>query len=601
MKSSFLVLFLLFLFSSCTPSDEDSAWEIAKQSATNSKELTYFLNYYKTNGNSEKYKAACYLIANMPNKYSISGKGKKRIYDINIVKADSLIRSLEYSFHLRETSPFLKAYTFKQFCEYILPYRIANEPLQYYWKWDCANYFGNGNSNNIINAARNINEKVKLNLAPEFYKDSLQAYSSLIKNRYGKCDDRSVLAVMALRAVGIPAAFELVPYWGSNNNAHSFASVILPNDSVIPFQDSDEDSRNGLPIRKMPKIYRKVYSITPHTFDTPAIYPELFSNNDIIDVTQKHKIGSKEVRLDSLKGRTAYLSVFSPTGWIPIATSKDGYFPYVGTGSQIREEDSREALNLGKGILYVPFISTDNKLYPASAPLIVSDKNTTQLVPDTTHTETVILTRKYPLNKRIVRFARHMIGGIFEGANQKDFADAKEICRITDTPQSKMQKIHLTPKPTYRSVRYRTPKGVFCIAELSLYRPNGKVLTFSPIACEAISEDSTMSVIFDKDPLTYYQVDGGIDLWVGADLHTPKSIGAIGFAPRNDDNAVVPNDTYELFYWNGRWHSLGKQISHGDSLMYDNVPKHSLLWLRNLTKGREERPFTYENGKQIWW
>ena len=252
----------------------------------------------------------------------------------------------------------------------------------------------------------------------------------------------------------------------------------------------------------MPKIYRKVYSITPHTFDTPAIYPELFSNNDIIDVTQKHKIGSKEVRLDSLKGRTAYLSVFSPTGWIPIATSKDGYFPYVGTGSQIREEDSREALNLGKGILYVPFISTDNKLYPASAPLIVSDKNTTQLVPDTTHTETVILTRKYPLNKRIVRFARHMIGGIFEGANQKDFADAKEICRITDTPQSKMQKIHLTTKPTYRYVRYRKPKGVFSIAEFSLYRPNGKVLTFSPIACEAISEDSTMSVIFDKDPLT---------------------------------------------------------------------------------------------------
>ena len=27
----------------------------------------------------------------------------------------------------------------------------------------------------------------------------------------------------------------------------------------------------------------------------------------------------------------------------------------------------------------------------------------------------------------------------------------------------------------------------------------------------------------------------------------------------------------------------------------------ALLWLRNLTKGREERPFTYENGRQIWW
>lgn len=39
----------------------------------------------------------------------------------------------------------------------------------------------------------------------------------------------------------------------------------------------------------------------------------------------------------------------------------------------------------------------------------------------------------------------------------------------------------------------------------------------------------------------------------------------------------------------------------GDSVVYDNVPQKALLWLRNLTKYCEERPFTYENGKQIWW
>jgi hypothetical protein len=32
-----------------------------------------------------------------------------------------------------------------------------------------------------------------------------------------------------------------------------------------------------------------------------------------------------------------------------------------------------------------------------------------------------------------------------------------------------------------------------------------------------------------------------------------------------------------------------------------HVPKNSVLWLRDLTKGREERIFTYENGKQVWW
>lgn len=26
-----------------------------------------------------------------------------------------------------------------------------------------------------------------------------------------------------------------------------------------------------------------------------------------------------------------------------------------------------------------------------------------------------------------------------------------------------------------------------------------------------------------------------------------------------------------------------------------------MYWLRNLTRGREERIFTYEDGKQVWW
>jgi hypothetical protein len=32
-----------------------------------------------------------------------------------------------------------------------------------------------------------------------------------------------------------------------------------------------------------------------------------------------------------------------------------------------------------------------------------------------------------------------------------------------------------------------------------------------------------------------------------------------------------------------------------------NMPTNALFWLRDLTKGKEERPFTYENGQQVWW
>ena len=31
-----------------------------------------------------------------------------------------------------------------------------------------------------------------------------------------------------------------------------------------------------------------------------------------------------------------------------------------------------------------------------------------------------------------------------------------------------------------------------------------------------------------------------------------------------------------------------------------NVPDHALLYLKDNTRGSEERPFTYVYGKQIW-
>jgi hypothetical protein len=48
---------------------------------------------------------------------------------------------------------------------------------------------------------------------------------------------------------------------------------------------------------------------------------------------------------------------------------------------------------------------------------------------------------------------------------------------------------------------------------------------------------------------------------------------------------------------------LEKVLAHyeGDSLKYRDVPAGALLWLHNHSGGREERIFTYENGKQVWW
>ena len=80
------------------------------------------------------------------------------------------------------------------------------------------------------------------------------------------------------------------------------------------------------------------------------------------------------------------------------------------------------------------------------------------------------------------------------------------------------------------------------------------------------------------------------------------SLTKIRYLPRNDDNTVVPEQIYELLYWNDRgWQSLGRKTTDVNELYYDNVPCNALFLLRNHTKGKEERIFTYEDGKQVWW
>jgi len=71
--------------------------------------------------------------------------------------------------------------------------------------------------------------------------------------------------------------------------------------------------------------------------------------------------------------------------------------------------------------------------------------------------------------------------------------------------------------------------------------------------------------------------------------------------PEDESNAIFPGEHYELFYWKGQWVSLGVQEATEKVLTYRGVPRGALLWLRNLDKGVQERIFTYEKGRQIWY
>ena len=60
--------------------------------------------------------------------------------------------------------------------------------------------------------------------------------------------------------------------------------------------------------------------------------------------------------------------------------------------------------------------------------------------------------------------------------------------------------------------------------------------------------------------------------------------------------------SYEMFYWDGEWQSLGMKKAGKKPLAFDDVPADALYWL--VAEGSNEdaeRIFTLKDGLQIWW
>ena len=102
----------------------------------------------------------------------------------------------------------------------------------------------------------------------------------------------------------------------------------------------------------------------------------------------------------------------------------------------------------------------------------------------------------------------------------------------------------------------------------------------------------------NKCGLTNFEKGSGI---IDADLAQTTlrtlQISTDGVSKRNINN----NTEYELFYWNDGWQSLGKRSSENGTLGFEGIPSGCLYWLVADDSDEDERIFTIENGKQVWW
>lgn len=221
---------------------------------------------------------------------------------------------------------------------------------------------------------------------------------------------------------------------------------------------------------------------------------------------------------------------------------------------------------------------------------------------DTTHRKKITVTRKMPKGEFVARLEHRLVGACIQASDFEDFHNAETLYTIDSTLFPDL--VPLKASKAYRYWRMLSADGSYgSVSELQFFIKDSEApATGRIIGTPGYGPAWGIANVFDGNWLTAYDGPDADGNWYGLAFDTPVTIDRFRCAPRTDDNLIHSGDTYELKYWSGNgWTSLGRQVAREKYLVFDNVPDNAILWLRDLTQGREERIFTYENDRQVWW
>lgn len=605
------------------------------------------LSYFKHD--SLKYRAAKFLLDNMDAHYSLYSKGIDSYYhkmdsvfslptqrydfykdmyvkastengdlentavikwDKEAITAEFLISYIESAFKVWK-QPWNSDVSFDLFCQYVLPYRITTEPIscwrnEYFDKYNNVFYdFMESQVNHTYKYGlyRALNSRLPNSLyypqtfLPEF------PLTIALKARLGNCETFAKRNVAQLRSIGLPSTLDFTPQWGNRSMGHSWA-VLFVNDSIsIPFGQNEELGTHFYyrPNHLLPKVYRHTYlkqkSMDEFCNDTISIVPEYLHDNCILDVTDKYtSVSNLSVRLKaprfSKQSQWLYLCVFDNRDWIPVCYSK-------------RNMNSAIFYKMGRGVVYLPTsIDASGNLIIEGNPIALDkDGVSTELKPDMQKRQIMRLTRKYPSNMKLKKYCQITIGGKFQVANREDFSDSLTIGVVNNTLENCFHYLPIKHKGKYKYFRYFAPNGSYGnMAEVKMFDSVDSIIGVK--RCFGMKKDrGAYKKLFDGDNLSSFSVSSPDSAWAAVEFSQPVNIKKIGYLPRNDGNQVEKGDLYRLYYWwQGGWKVIDEKIAGVDGMLqFDNVPSDALYLLRDLTKGKQERIFTYKDGKQIWW
>ena len=602
-------------------------------------------HYSHNTADSLKLKAALYLIDNMEEHTSPEGqplstfKEKLRFVDTDersdwyallwrqclrsgeitftpdsaLVTSEDLIENIDESFAAWQGAPWRNEVSFDTFCHYILPYRVLDEHYTPSWRKALQERYAS-----IVEGETDVKvafAKVMKALYKKIQTPNPSGRYSLDVLTYAKiqmadCEQRAVLATCILRSLGIPAVVDAIPSWADySTKGHLWTAMPLAEDSTYTVYEGESVALRHNRIdasvfketcdtmfagqcpydimtrKRVSKIYRMEYGRqNPCTESVPV--KGMLGNPFISDVSSEYGLRSTlRVRTDT--DSTVYLCTYlTGADWMPVAA--------------VRPENGVATFShIGGGIVCLPMQRTDSVLTPLSAPAYIDGDSVRYIIPDRKNTETIIIDRKYPLCSLFPAKWQRLIGATIEGADDPAFSHPDTLAVITSMPHWITKMKTETKTAGHRYVRFKSAEGKRgLLADLAFVSGTdtlrGDIISYGVY-------DNYLEKAFDNNPSTYLKVKKD-DYWIGYDLgaDSTKAVIEIIYTPVTDTNNVEAGHEYRLLYYDGGWHTAGTQRATEGQVTFHGVPKGALLLLKDLTKGREERIFEYNNNRQIW-
>ncbi len=437
----FLAILLSVLYIACAekPPYPADVMEALKAAGDNKTELEKTLTHYASGDDSLKLQAAFYLIANMEGhsyvtyvlqdtagaevdfnaldypdyaglkaacdtletRYGeLDFERKEKIYDLDVVTADFLIKQIDYAFKAWREKPWATGLSFESFCEYVLPYRGSSEPLED-WRetfWEKYKDIETkvNNPSDPVEAAALINDDIKswFTFDPRFYYHPTdQGLSEMLENGLGRCEDMTNVTIYAMRANGLAVTSDYTPHWANAGNNHAWNVIIAPDGRVVPFMGAEKNPGKYRLANKLAKAYRKMFGKQKENLvfreRKQEKMPRWLSGKNYRDVTTDYtdvcdvNIAFRQEIPDSVD--IAYLCVFNSGEWRAI------HWGRIENGSTVFTD-------MGTDIAYLPALYTDEEIVPFGGPFILqSDGAVRELQPDN---ERTILVRPVSTTRR---------------------------------------------------------------------------------------------------------------------------------------------------------------------------------------------------------